>query len=136
VEPASVLARNPSTWAPFRLQFYCNGHSWLAGKLITNGIDYTMADNAFIRIDDWSRAQALFRRLYKLAESTNGLQWNDSCDEDFSSGWHVVSHVILRDDTGGNTAREHHCTKLVQDSGQPMKDPVVEKRPAIGLARR
>ena len=46
-------------WAPFRLQFYCNGHSWLARKLTTNGIGYTMADNAFIRIDDWSRAQAL-----------------------------------------------------------------------------
>src|SRR2546421_12890286 len=21
------------TWAPFRLQFYCNGHNWLAGQL-------------------------------------------------------------------------------------------------------
>jgi hypothetical protein len=47
------------TWAPFRLQFYCNGHSWLARKLTAKGIGYTMADNAFIRIDDWSRAQAL-----------------------------------------------------------------------------
>jgi hypothetical protein len=47
------------TWVPFRLQFYCNGHSWLARKLTANGIGYTMADNAFIRIDDWSRAQAL-----------------------------------------------------------------------------
>ena len=47
------------TWVPFRLQFYCNGHSWLARKLTAKGIGYTMADNAFIRIDDWSRAQAL-----------------------------------------------------------------------------
>ena len=47
------------TWAPFRLQFSCNGHSWLACKLTAKGIGYTMADNAFIRIDDWSRAQAL-----------------------------------------------------------------------------
>jgi hypothetical protein len=47
------------TWAPFRLQFYCNGHSWLARKLTAKGIDYTMADNAFVRIDDWPRAQAL-----------------------------------------------------------------------------
>jgi hypothetical protein len=47
------------TWAPFRLQFYCNGHSWLARKLAAEGIGYTMADNAFVRIDDWSRAQAL-----------------------------------------------------------------------------
>jgi len=47
------------TWAPFRLQFYCNGHSWLARELTAKGIGYTMADNAFVRIDDWSRAQAL-----------------------------------------------------------------------------
>ena len=47
------------TWAPFRLQFYCNGHSWLARKLTAKGIGYTMADNAFVRIDDWSRAQDL-----------------------------------------------------------------------------
>ena len=47
------------TWAPFRLQFYCNGHSWLARRLTAEGIGYTMVDNAFIRIDDWSRAQEL-----------------------------------------------------------------------------
>jgi hypothetical protein len=47
------------TWAPFRLQFYCNGHSWLARKLTAQGIGYTMADNAFVRIDDWARAQQL-----------------------------------------------------------------------------
>jgi hypothetical protein len=47
------------TWAPFRLQFYCNGHSWLARRLAAEGIGYTMADNAFTRIDDWVRAQEL-----------------------------------------------------------------------------
>jgi hypothetical protein len=47
------------TWAPFRLQFYCNGHSWLARRLTAEGIGYTMADNAFTRIDDWVRAQEL-----------------------------------------------------------------------------
>ena len=53
-----VYLRVP-TWAPFRLQFYCNGHSWLARKLSAKGIGYTMADNAFVRIDDWARAQEL-----------------------------------------------------------------------------
>jgi hypothetical protein len=47
------------TWAPFRLQFYCNGHSWLARRLTAEGIGYAMTDNAFIRIDDWPRAQEL-----------------------------------------------------------------------------
>jgi hypothetical protein len=51
------------TWCPFRLQFYCNGHNWLACKLTAEGIDYTMADNAFVRIGDWSRAQELADRL-------------------------------------------------------------------------
>ena len=52
-----VYLRVP-TWAPFRLQFYCNGHSWLARKLSAKGIGYTMADNAFIRIDDWANCTA------------------------------------------------------------------------------
>jgi hypothetical protein len=47
------------TWSPFRLQFYCNGHNWLARQLTKQGIGYTMADNSFIRIDDWQRAQEL-----------------------------------------------------------------------------
>jgi hypothetical protein len=47
------------TWCPFRLQFYCNGHSWLARRLAAEGIGFTTADNAFVRIDDWPRAQAL-----------------------------------------------------------------------------
>jgi hypothetical protein len=47
------------TWCPFRLQFYCNGHSWLARKLTAAGIDYSLADNAFVRVADIDRAQAL-----------------------------------------------------------------------------
>jgi DNA-binding transcriptional ArsR family regulator len=47
------------TWCPFRLQFYCNGHSWLAQKLTAAGIDFTQADNTFTRIDDFPRAQQL-----------------------------------------------------------------------------
>jgi len=45
------------TWCPFRLQFYCNGHRWLARQLTAAGIGFTLADNAFLRIDDWERAQ-------------------------------------------------------------------------------
>ena len=47
------------TYCPFRLQMYCNGHSWLARRLAREGIDYATADNAFVRIADWTRAQAL-----------------------------------------------------------------------------
>jgi len=51
------------TWCPFRLQFYCNGHSWLARQLTAAGIGFTLADNAFVGIDDWARAQTLANQL-------------------------------------------------------------------------
>ena len=47
------------TGCPFRVQFYCNGHSWVARRLTAAGIVFNLADNAFLRIDDWERAQAL-----------------------------------------------------------------------------
>jgi hypothetical protein len=62
VELGLVYLRVP-TWAPFRLQFYCNGHSWLARQLTAKGIGFTAADNAFTRIDNWQRAQDLADRL-------------------------------------------------------------------------
>ncbi len=47
------------TWAPFELQFYCNGHSALARSLQREGIDFVQEDNAFLRVGDLERAQAL-----------------------------------------------------------------------------
>jgi len=58
------------TWAPFRLQFYFNGHNELAIKLQKEGIAYHLLDNAFVDIADFSRTQALadaldIRRLHQ-----------------------------------------------------------------------
>lgn len=58
------------TWAPFRLQFYFNGHHELARKLTKAGIAYTLLDNAFVELADFPRAQALadaldIRRLHR-----------------------------------------------------------------------
>ncbi len=50
--------RIPS-WAPFGPQFYCNGHSMLARALRREEIDFVQEDNAFLRIRDLERAQAL-----------------------------------------------------------------------------
>jgi hypothetical protein len=47
------------TWCPFRLQFYCNGHNWLARQLDRKNISYTLLDNAFSAIGDWKTAQQL-----------------------------------------------------------------------------
>lgn len=82
------------TWAPFRVQVYCNGHSWLARQLTQRGIGYTLADNVFLAIDDPKRAQRLVhhfpvKRLHQrltralrtycpalLAEFARGYHWS------------------------------------------------------------
>jgi len=52
------------TWSPFRLQFYCNGHNWLAAQLRQKGIEFVQQDNAFLRIDDFDRANEIAAALY------------------------------------------------------------------------
>lgn len=47
------------TWAPFRLQFYFNGHNALAALLDRKGVGYSLLDNAFVECGDWNRAQVL-----------------------------------------------------------------------------
>lgn len=47
------------TWAPFRLQFYFNGHNVLAAQLSKEGIAYEQLDNAFVHIEEFERAQEL-----------------------------------------------------------------------------
>jgi hypothetical protein len=47
------------TWWPFRLQFYCEDHGWLARKPKAKRIEATLADNSFVRIESWRAAQKL-----------------------------------------------------------------------------
>ena len=47
------------TWLPATLQFYCNGHSWLAKQLGQQGVEYTQIDNAFLKFGDWEKAQGI-----------------------------------------------------------------------------
>jgi len=51
------------TWAPFRLQFYFNGHNALAAMLAKKGVGYRLLDNAFVQCDDWNVAQLLADRI-------------------------------------------------------------------------
>ncbi len=51
------------TWAPFRLQFYFNGHNWLARRLEKRGVDFTLLDNAFIELSDYEQAQRIADRF-------------------------------------------------------------------------
>ncbi len=47
------------TWCPFQLQFYFNGHNWLANKLDKAGISYELRDNAFVHVEDYAKAQQI-----------------------------------------------------------------------------
>jgi hypothetical protein len=47
------------TWAPFRLQFYMNGHNWLATKLTKRKISYVLRENAFLSVGNFAKAQEL-----------------------------------------------------------------------------
>jgi len=51
------------TWCPFRLQFYFNGHAWLASKLRAKNIQFEMVDNAFAQIADYAVANQLSDEL-------------------------------------------------------------------------
>ena len=61
------------TWCPFRLQFYCNGHNWLAGQLARRQIRFQLLDNAFVDLADWHTAQQIAdgwkpKRLHRKLE--------------------------------------------------------------------
>lgn len=51
------------TWCPFRLQFYFNGHAWLAAQLKHKGVAFETRDNAFTHIDDYAVANELVAQL-------------------------------------------------------------------------
>jgi hypothetical protein len=51
------------TWAPFRLQFFFNGHNALAAMLRNKGIGFSLLDNALVQCEDWNMAQKLSDRI-------------------------------------------------------------------------
>ena len=51
------------TWCPFRLQFYFNGHNWLAAQLKQHNIQYEQLDNGFLSISDFDMANQLAAEL-------------------------------------------------------------------------
>ena len=61
------------TWCPFRLQFYFNGHNYLAQQLRRDNVDFQQLDNAFVQIQDFSKAQ-------KLADSLKVAKLHEALD--------------------------------------------------------
>ena len=71
-----IYVRVP-TWCPFRLQVYINGHSILAHELDTNGVSYTMLDNAFDSIAEPKKAQQLANNIdiKKIHRCLEAISW-------------------------------------------------------------
>jgi len=76
------------TWCPFRLQFYCNGHNFLAHQLHRAGIAYTLLDNAFTAIDSFPRAQ-------QLADAWDPAHLHRKLDEFAKRYCPVLNHIDL-----------------------------------------
>jgi hypothetical protein len=57
-----------TTWFPFTIQVYVNGHSWLAREMLARRLGFDLQDNAFTALDDPEAAQ-------ELADSFAELKW-------------------------------------------------------------
>ena len=79
------------TWAPFRLQFYFNGHHYLASLLQRKGFSYRLLDNAFVDTEDFQKAQQLSDALpVKLLHRRLDQVAKEFCPvlRHFPSGYH------------------------------------------------
>lgn len=47
------------TWFPFTVQVYLNGHEWLARRMTERGIRFVQAENAFVKVEDFTKANRL-----------------------------------------------------------------------------
>jgi hypothetical protein len=62
-----------TTWFPFTIQVYVNGHSWLAQEMLRRRLGFNLQDNAFTALDDPQAAQ-------ELADSFADLNWTKILD--------------------------------------------------------
>jgi hypothetical protein len=79
------------TWAPFRLQFYFNGHHYLASLLQRKGFSYRLLDNALVDTEDFQKAQQLSDELpVKLLHRRLDQVAKEFCPvlRHFPSGYH------------------------------------------------
>ena len=90
------------TWCPFRLQFYCNGHNWLAAQLRQQGIAFEMLDNAFTHIADYAKANDLaahldIEHLHSLLDGFARQYCPVAQDLNLSYRWSIVQAEFATD---------------------------------------
>jgi hypothetical protein len=59
-----------STWMPFPIQVYINGHEWLARQMRARGINFEQNENAFTFIKGCTKVQ-------KIADKLPSLKWEN-----------------------------------------------------------
>jgi hypothetical protein len=85
------------TWAPYRLQFYFNGHNWLANRMRKQRIRFRQADNTFLEVSNWGRAQALADDFKVKPLHYRLDRWaRQFCPifEEFKNGYHWSLHQV------------------------------------------
>ncbi len=107
------------TWAPFALQFYCNGHSALACSLRREGIEFVQEDNAFLRVADLARAQ-------ELADALNPEQLHRRLKR-YAHWLCPVADVFAQDDWHWSIRQVEYSTDLLFRSQEilvPLYDAI------------
>ena len=107
------------TWAPFRLQFYCNGHNLLASRLSKKNIDFQTLDNVFVQIEDFDKAQ-------KLADEINIKRLHHKLDKITRQYCPIVHHFV--DNYHWSLMQIEYATDIVfkrKDDLKPIYDEIV-----------
>ncbi len=105
------------TWCPFTLQFYCNGHNYLANKLEKKKIKFKMIDNAFSMINNFKAAQKLSdsldaKRLHKVLDKQS--QYFCPAIQELPSKIHwSLSQIEYATDI---IFKDHHTLKPIYDN--------------------
>jgi len=90
------------TWCPFRLQFYFNGHAWLATKLKERGIAFEMLDNALVQIGDYALANQLaadldIETLHQRLDELAGQYCQAATKLELSYHWSIMQAEYATD---------------------------------------
>lgn len=101
------------TWCPFRLQFYFNGHNWLAAKLKQKKIAYRLIDNALTDIADYKVAQ-------RLADEINVSELHEALDRFASRNCPVIE--ALATDYHWSLMQVEYATDIVFKRQSDLKD--------------
>jgi hypothetical protein len=103
------------TWCPLPLQVYVNGHEWLARKLAQHGVRDTKHDNAFLWLEDCTRAQ-------RVADRFVSLPWVARLDRNARRVPRLLADVLSSMAYYWVTTQAEYATDLVFKSRQPLAE--------------